>query len=50
MEVILAAQVTSHNVAASLSALVAAGKNHCTVFYELLYSVVKEVVNDNNED
>jgi hypothetical protein len=39
----------SHAVAASLNALVAADKDHCTVFYELLYSVMKEVVNGNNE-
>jgi hypothetical protein len=35
-------------VAASLSALVATGKDHCTVCYEL-YSVMKEVANENNE-
>jgi hypothetical protein len=45
----LAAQVVSHTVAASPNALLAAGKDHCTVFCELLYSVMKEMVNDNNE-
>jgi hypothetical protein len=38
----------SHTVAASLSALMAAGKNQCTVSYDL-YSVMKEVANENNE-
>jgi hypothetical protein len=44
----LAAQVMSHTVAARLSAVVATGKDHCTVCYEL-YSVKKEVANENNE-
>jgi hypothetical protein len=35
-------------VAASLNTLVATGKDHCTVWYEL-YSVMKEVANENNE-
>jgi hypothetical protein len=35
-------------VAARLGALVATGKDHCTVCYEL-YSVMKEVANKNNE-
>jgi hypothetical protein len=48
MKVNLAAQVMSHKVAASLNALVAIGKDHCTVCYEL-YSVTKEVANENNE-
>jgi hypothetical protein len=38
-----------HAVAASLSALVATGKCHCIVFCELLYSVMKEVANENND-
>jgi hypothetical protein len=48
MKVSFAAQVMSHTVATSLSALVATGKDHCTVCYEL-YSVTKEVANENNE-
>jgi hypothetical protein len=44
----LAAQIMSHTVAASLSALMATGKNQCTVCYELC-SVMKEVANENNE-
>jgi hypothetical protein len=35
-------------VAASLNALVATCKDHCTVCYEL-YSVMKEMANENNE-
>jgi hypothetical protein len=35
MKVNLAAQVMSLTVAANLSALVAAGKDQCTVYYEL---------------
>jgi hypothetical protein len=35
-------------VAASLNALVATGKDHCTVCYEL-YSVMKEMANENNK-
>jgi hypothetical protein len=38
----------SHTVAESLTALVATGKDDCTLCYEL-YSVMKEVVNENNE-
>jgi hypothetical protein len=34
--------------AASLIALVATGKDHCTVCYEL-YSVMKEMSNENND-
>jgi hypothetical protein len=34
----------SHTVAASLNALLAAGKDHCSAFCELLYSVMKEIV------
>jgi hypothetical protein len=36
-------------VAVSHNALVAAGKDHCTVYYELC-SVMKEVANENNEN
>jgi hypothetical protein len=45
----LAAQVMNHPGAADLGALVATGKDYCTVFYE--YSVMKEMINDtsNNE-
>jgi hypothetical protein len=43
------AWLMSHTVAASLIALVATGKDHCAVCYEL-YSVVKEVSNEHNED
>jgi hypothetical protein len=35
-------------VAGSHNALVATGKDHCAVYYEL-YSVMKEVANENNE-
>jgi hypothetical protein len=45
MKMYLPAQVMSHTVAASLSALVATGKDQCTVYYEL-YTDVKE---GNNE-
>jgi hypothetical protein len=38
MKVSMAAQVIN------LSALVATREDHCTIFYELLYSVMKEVV------
>jgi hypothetical protein len=48
MKVNLAAQVMSHAVAAGLNTLVAAGKDHCTVWYEL-YSLMNEVANENNE-
>jgi hypothetical protein len=48
VKVNLAAQIMSHSVAASLSALVATGKKQCTVCYELC-SVMKEVANENNE-
>jgi hypothetical protein len=48
VKVNLAAQIMSHNVAASLNTLLATGKDHCTVCYEL-YSVMKEVDNENNE-
>jgi hypothetical protein len=48
MKLNLAAQVMSHTVAASLSALVATGKGQCTVCYELCY-VMKEVADENNE-
>jgi hypothetical protein len=48
MTVNLAAQVMSHTVAESLNALVATGKDHCTICYEL-YSVMKEVSNENND-
>jgi hypothetical protein len=48
MKVNLAAQVMSHTVAASLNALVATGKDQLTVCYEL-YSVMKEVADENNE-
>jgi hypothetical protein len=48
MKVNLAAQTMSHTVAAGISALVATGKNQCTVCYELC-SVMKEVANENNE-
>jgi hypothetical protein len=48
MNVNLAAQVMNHTVAASLIVLVAAGKDQCTVCYELC-SVMKEVANENNE-
>jgi hypothetical protein len=48
MKVNLAAQVMSYTVAASLSALVATGKDQCTVCYEL-FSAMKEVANENNE-
>jgi hypothetical protein len=44
----LAAQVMSHTVAVILNALVATGKDHCTVCYEL-YSVMNEVANEINE-
>jgi hypothetical protein len=44
MKVNLAAQTMSHTVAAGLSAVVAAGKNQCTICYELC-SVMKEVAN-----
>jgi hypothetical protein len=44
MTVSMAAQLPSHTIAGSLSALVAIRENHCTVFYELLYSVMKEVL------
>jgi hypothetical protein len=37
MKVNLAAQVMSHTVAAGLSTLVATGKDHCTVCYELFF-------------
>jgi hypothetical protein len=47
MKVSLTAQVMSHTVAAGLNTLVAAGKDHCTLCYEL-YAAVKEVAN--NED
>jgi hypothetical protein len=47
MKVNLAAQIMSHIVAASLNALVATGKEHCTVCYEL-FSVMNEVAY--NED
>jgi hypothetical protein len=47
MKVNLAAQVMSHTVAAGLNTLVATGKDHCTVWYEL-YSVMKEMANENN--
>jgi hypothetical protein len=43
-KIIMAAKVMSRTVAGSLSALVATREDHCTVFYELLYSVLKEVV------
>jgi hypothetical protein len=45
MKVSLAAQVMSHTVAASLKTLVATGKNHCTVCYEL-FSGMNEVANN----
>jgi hypothetical protein len=48
MKVNLAAQVMSHMVAASLSALVATGKDHCILCHEL-YSFMKEVANENSE-
>jgi hypothetical protein len=48
MKVNLAAQVMSHTVAGSLSALVATGKDQYTACYELYY-VMKEVANENNE-
>jgi hypothetical protein len=48
MKVNLAAQTQSQTGAAGLSALVATGKNQCTVCYELC-SVMKEVANENNE-
>jgi hypothetical protein len=48
MKVNSAAQVMSHTVAASLSALVAAGKDQCTVCYEL-YSVMKDMASEKNE-
>jgi hypothetical protein len=35
-------------IATSHNSLVATGKDHCTVYYEL-YSVMKEVANVNNE-
>jgi hypothetical protein len=44
----VAAQGMSHTVAVSLSAIVATGKDQCTVCYEL-YSVRKEVAGENNE-
>jgi hypothetical protein len=47
MQVNLAAQVVSHTVAAGLNTLVDTGKDQCTVWYEL-YSVMKEVANENN--
>jgi hypothetical protein len=40
----LAALVMIHDIAASVSALVSTGKDHGAVFYELLYSAMKEVV------
>jgi hypothetical protein len=33
----------------SLNSLVAIARDYCPVFYELLYSVMKELVNGNNE-
>jgi hypothetical protein len=48
VKVNLAAQTMSHTVSAGLSALVATGKNQCTICYELC-SVMKEVANENNE-
>jgi hypothetical protein len=35
-------------IAASLNAVIATGKDHCTVCYEL-YSVMKEMANEKNE-
>jgi hypothetical protein len=47
MKVNLAAvQVMSHTVVASLNVLVAIGKDHCTVCFEL-YFIVKEMANEN---
>jgi hypothetical protein len=43
-KVSLAVQVMSHTVAASICALVATGKDQCTVC-----SVMEEVANENNE-
>jgi hypothetical protein len=48
MKVNLATQIMSYTVAAGLSAVVATGKNQCTVCYELC-SVMKKVANENNE-
>jgi hypothetical protein len=48
MKVNLAAQLMIHTVAASLNALVAAGKDHCALCCGL-YSAVQEVANENNE-
>jgi hypothetical protein len=48
MKVSFAAHVMSHTVAASLNALVATGKDHCTVCFELC-SLMKEMANENNE-
>jgi hypothetical protein len=45
MKVSLAAQVISHTVAASLNALVATGKDHCTLCSEL-FSFMNEVANN----
>jgi hypothetical protein len=47
MKVSLAAQVMGHTVEAGLNSLVAEGKDHCTLCYDL-YAVMKEVAN--NED
>jgi hypothetical protein len=35
-------------IAANYNALVAAGRDHCTLCFEL-YSVMKKVANENNE-
>jgi hypothetical protein len=40
IEVSMAAQIISWIVAGSLSALAATGEDHCTIWYELLYSVM----------
>lgn len=48
MKINLTVQVMSHIVAASLNILVATGKDDCTLCYEL-YSVMKQVANDNSE-
>jgi hypothetical protein len=47
MKVNLAAQVIAIQFGAGLNTLVATGKDHCTVWYEL-YSVMKEVDNEDN--